>query len=80
MARNYRTRTLMLTQDVHDPYLEAEALFVAGRIPVAQAVGMMLSDCAYIAECELSGRNATLYAETIVRDIWARRLLEGSNG
>jgi hypothetical protein len=55
-------------------------LFTAGRIPVAQAVGMMLSDRDYIAECQLSGRDARAHAETIVRDQWARRLLEVSNG
>jgi hypothetical protein len=61
-------------------FLQAEKLFTSGRIPVAQAVGMMLSDCDFIAECEMSGRDKRLHAECIVRDQWARRLLEVSNG
>jgi hypothetical protein len=64
----------------NDPYSQAEMLFTAGRIPVAQAVGMMLSDRDFVAECEMGGRDKRLHAETIVRDIWARRLLETSNG
>jgi hypothetical protein len=64
----------------HHPYLEAEKLFVAGRIPVAQAVGMMMTDCEFIAECELKGCDKASTAEAIVRNTWARRLLEVSNG
>ncbi len=61
-------------------YLYAQQLFIAGRIPVAQAVGMMLSDRAFVAECDLAGHghNRSLYAECIVRDQWARKLLEAS--
>ena len=61
-------------------FLQAERLFVAGRIPVAQAVGMMLSDCDFIAECEMSGRDKRDHAEAIVRTLWASRMLEASRG
>jgi hypothetical protein len=74
-----RFRPKALPELSNDAYLQAERLFVAGIIPVSQAIGMMLSDCTYIAECELSGKDARLYAEAIVRNTWARRLLEGSN-
>ena len=62
-----------------DPYTQAERLFTEGRIPVSQAVGMILSDRDFIAECEMAGRDKALHAETIVRDVWARRLLGASN-
>jgi hypothetical protein len=62
------------------PYLNAERLFCTGRIPVAQAIGMILSDPDYIAECELTGKDKAAYAEAIVRGTWARVLLETSNG
>ena len=61
-----------------DPYTQARKLFTAGRIPVSQAIGMMLSDRDFVAECEMGGRDKALYAETIVRDIWTRELLEAS--
>jgi hypothetical protein len=61
------------------PYIVAEQLFTAGRIPVAQAVGMMLLDREFIAECEMEGCDKTVYAEHIVRDQWARKLLATSN-
>lgn len=71
-----RFRPKAMAEVSNHAYLHAEKLFTAGRIPVAQAVGMMLSDCDYIAECQLSGRDARAHAEVIVRDQWARRLLE----
>lgn len=78
---NCRTHIMeTLTLRERHPYCEAERLFTSGRIPVAQAVGMMLTDIDYRAECELSGRDARVYAECIVRDQWARRLLEVSHG
>jgi hypothetical protein len=61
-------------------FLQAERLFVAGIIPVSQAIGMMLSDRDFVAECEMAGKDKRLHAECIVRDVWARRLLEVSNG
>lgn len=65
----------------HDPYTQARMLFTAGRIPVSQAIGMIMSDRDFVAECEMGGRDkALLYAETIVRDIWTRELLGASNG
>lgn len=76
MARHRRA----IPEISNDFYMRAERLFTAGQIPVAQAVGMMLSDCDYIAECSLSGRDARLYAECIVRDQWARKLLAHANG
>jgi hypothetical protein len=72
------TRTKQFWRDSH-PYIEAEHLFTAGRIPVSQAVGMMMSDCDFIAECETHGLDTALYAETIVRDQWARKLLAHVN-
>lgn len=61
------------------PYIEAERLFCAGGIPVAQAVGMMLTDREFIAECELKGVNKAATAEAIVRNTWARKLLQTSH-
>jgi hypothetical protein len=60
----------------NNAYMHAEKLFVAGLIPVSQAIGMILSDCDYQAECALSLRDPRLYAETIVRDLWAREMLK----
>jgi hypothetical protein len=62
------------------PYCEAERLFCAGRIPVAQAVGMMLTDREFIAECELRGLDKSANAERIVRNVWALQLLQASHG
>ncbi|MGY3589381.1 hypothetical protein [Bradyrhizobium sp. USDA 4350] len=53
------------------PYITAEQAFTAGRITVAQAVAMICRDREYIAECELTGKDKSRNAETIVRDIWA---------
>lgn len=75
-----RFRPTAIPELSNHAYLQAEQLFTSGRIPVTQAIGMMLSDCDYIAQCELQGRDKRLYAETIVRDVWARRLLQPSNG
>lgn len=70
-----RFRPMAMPELSNDAYSHAEQLFTQGRIPVAQAIGMMLSDCDFIAECEMGGRDKRLHAETIVREIWARRLL-----
>ncbi len=78
-----RTKTPKVSPKLsnHD-WPRAEKLFMQGRIPVAQAVGMMLSDSDFVAECERAGHghNKSLYAECIVRDQWARKLLGVSNG
>lgn len=57
------------------PYIVAERNFTAGLLTVAQAIGMIMIDQEYIAECELTGRDKREYAEAIVRNRWAPRML-----
>lgn len=70
-----RFRPKAIPEVSNHAYLQAEKLYTEGHIPVAQAVAMILSDCDFIAECELSLRDARQYAEAIVRNDWTRRLL-----
>jgi hypothetical protein len=60
----------------NDFYMKAERQFCAGQITVAQAVGMICTDCDYIAECELTGRDKLEHADVIVRTVWAPKLLQ----
>jgi hypothetical protein len=57
------------------PYITAHQAFVAGRIPTAQAIGMVLVDREFIAECEMSGKDKRAYAQAIVTGQWARELI-----
>jgi hypothetical protein len=52
------------------PYVEADIAFERGHITRLQAVGMIMKDRDFIAECELQGGDKRAMAEAIVEHEW----------
>jgi hypothetical protein len=61
---------MMRTLLERHPYIEARDAFLAGRITISQAAGMVAIDRDWIAECDLCGQCPKERASELVRNVW----------
>lgn len=73
-------RSLAPVGALHNPYDYARREYLAGRLHSAAAVGLLVADLDWRAQCEMKGWNALQTARSAVHDVWALEAIAAPKG